>query len=130
VTHSYSTGAVSGTGICIGGVLGANGGNLTQCYSAGAVKGNPDVGGLVGSRNSTMNVTACFWDTQTSGQTRSAGGTGKTTAEMKTAKTYLDAGWDFVGETANGTKDIWRIDEGEDYPRLWWELGKEAKPKP
>ena len=33
----------------------------------------------------------------------------------------LDTGWDFVGETANGTKDIWWIDEGKDYPRLWWE---------
>jgi hypothetical protein len=46
---------------------------------------------------------------------------GKTTAEMKTASTFLDAGWDFFGETANGTQDIWWIDEGKDYPRLWWE---------
>ena len=33
----------------------------------------------------------------------------------------LDAGWDFVGETANGTEDLWWILEGKDYPRLWWE---------
>jgi len=26
-----------------------------------------------------------------------------------------------VGETTNGTEDIWWIDEGKDYPRLWWE---------
>jgi hypothetical protein len=26
-----------------------------------------------------------------------------------------------VGETANGTEDIWWILEGQDYPRLWWE---------
>jgi len=32
-----------------------------------------------------------------------------------------------VGETANGTEDIWWIDEGKDYPRLWWE-GDEASP--
>ena len=25
-------------------------------------------------------------------------------------------------ETANGTADIWWILEGQDYPRLWWEL--------
>jgi len=67
-------------------------------------------------------VTACFWDTQTSGQIISAGGTGKTTAEMQTAKTFLDAGWDFVGETKSGTEDIWWILEGNDYPRLSWEL--------
>ncbi len=40
----------------------------------------------------------------------------------KTAATFLDAGWDFLNETANGTDDIWRILEGQDYPRLWWEL--------
>ena len=32
--------------------------------------------------------------------------------------------WDFVGETENGTDDIWWIDEGQDYPRLWWERGE------
>ena len=71
----------------------------------------------------------CFWDTQTSKQTTSSGGgTGKTTAEMQTAKTFLDAGWDFVGETTNGTEDIWWILEGKDYPRLWWEAGDETSP--
>ncbi len=43
--------------------------------------------------------------------------------------TFLDAGWDFTDEMANGTEDIWWILEGEDYPRLWWELG-EAVPRP
>ena len=75
---------------------------------------------MVGSNQ--LTVVASFWDTQTSGQATSAGGTGKTTAEMQTAKTFLDAGWDFVGETKNGMADIWWIDEGKDYPRLWWEL--------
>ena len=40
----------------------------------------------------------------------------------KTAATFLDTGWDFLNETANGTDDIWWILEGQDYPRLWWEL--------
>ncbi len=26
-----------------------------------------------------------------------------------------------VGETDNGTNDIWWILEGQDYPHLWWE---------
>ncbi len=34
------------------------------------------------------------------------------------ASTYLDAGWGFIGEDENGT-------EGNDYPRLWWELPSE-----
>jgi hypothetical protein len=62
-----------------------------------------------------------FWDIQTSGRTSSQGGTGKTSDEMQTAGTFLEAGWDFVNETENGTEDIWWIDEGQDYPRLWWE---------
>ena len=49
------------------------------------------------------------------------GGTGLTTAEMQTAATFLEAGWDFIGETENGTDEVWWIDEGQDYPRLWWE---------
>jgi hypothetical protein len=44
------------------------------------------------------------------------------TGEMWMASTFLDAGWDFVGETANGGDDLWWIDEGRDYPRLWWEV--------
>jgi len=31
---------------------------------------------------------------------------------MQTASTFLSAEWDFVGETANGTKDIWWMLEG------------------
>jgi formylglycine-generating enzyme required for sulfatase activity len=40
---------------------------------------------------------------------------------MQTARTFLDAGWDFAGETANGTENIWWINEGKDYPRLRWQ---------
>jgi hypothetical protein len=71
-------------------------------------------------------VIASFWDIETSGSTVSLdGGAGKTTAEMQKVQTFLDAAWDFVGETANGTEDIWWIDEGKDYPRLWWEAAGE-----
>ena len=52
----------------------------------------------------------------------SAGGVGKTIVEMQTTSTFLDASWDFVDETENGVEDIWWILEGQDYPRLWWEL--------
>ena len=53
-----------------------------------------------------------FWNMEISGQSRSDGGIGLTTAEMQTTNTFLDAGWDFVGEIANGTEDIWWILEG------------------
>jgi hypothetical protein len=81
--------------------------------------------GLLGD-NGHGTITSCFWDIQTSGQATSAGGTGKTTAEMQTAATFVDAGWDFVGESKHGTEDIWWILEGKDYPHLWWELEEGA----
>jgi hypothetical protein len=132
VTQSYSASTVNGTGECcvVGGLVGENLGAVTQCYSTGAVSFSraSSVGGLVGSiggqEGPNGSVTACFWDTQTSGLPISAGGTGKTTAQMRTAKTFLDAGWDFVDEAANGTEEIWWINEGKDYPRLWWERSK------
>jgi hypothetical protein len=104
--------------------MGCNSGRISMSYSTGAVSrdvaGNVSVGGLVGF--GFGSATSCFWDTQTSGQGTSEGGIGKTTAEMQMASTFLEAGWDFVDETANGTEDIWWILEGQDYPRLWWEL--------
>jgi hypothetical protein len=119
VSCCYNWAAVTGDSF-VGGLVGENySGRIADCYSNGAVNGQGYVGGLVG-RNIAV-VIDCFWDTQTSGQTSSAGGTGKTTAEMQMAHTFLEAGWDFVGETANGTEDIWWIDEGQDYPRLWWD---------
>ena len=33
---------------------------------------------------------------------------------MQQESTFTDAGWDF-------TTPIWVIDEGNDYPRFWWE---------
>ncbi len=121
VTASYSTSALS-EGRGRGGVAAENWGRITTCYSAGTLDGWgwQDTGGLVGS-GSAASIISSLWDVQTSGEATSKGGTGKTTAEMQTASTFLGAGWDFVGETDNGTDDIWWIDEGQDYPRLWWE---------
>jgi hypothetical protein len=131
--NCYNTGAVNGY-FKAGGLVGFNfSGDVTQCYSTGTVSDrNPwSVGALVGE-NEKGDLTGCFWDTQTSGLTRMCGwqagnatgcdnSYGKTTAEMQSAKTFFEAGWDFVDETANGTEDIWWIDEGQGYPRLWWE---------
>jgi hypothetical protein len=66
------------------------------------------VGGLVGGGGS--NVFTSFWDTQTSGWMTSAGGEGKTTAEMKTLSTFTSANWDFVY--------AWGIGNGQTYPYL------------
>jgi hypothetical protein len=115
-----AAGDVSGD-VYVGGLVGNNSDSIINCYATGDVSGTTYVGGLVGYKGVEATVLNSFWDIQTSGQLISGGGMGKTTVEMQTAGTFLDAGWDFAGETANGTEDIWWILEGRDYPRLWWE---------
>ncbi|MBN1505577.1 MAG: hypothetical protein JW955_01955 [Sedimentisphaerales bacterium] len=119
ITNSYAKGDIVGRSE-VGGLVGANDGMITTCYAAGKVVGDENVGGFTGL-DSYGDVAESFWDIEVSGLSESAAGAGKTTAEMQIASTFLDAGWDFVGETANGSEDIWWIDEGEDYPRLSWE---------
>ena len=124
ITNCYVSGAVSGKEY-VGGLVGNNyRGTITNCYSVARVMGSSTVGGLIGNSREGQ-VTSSFWDVETSGQMMSAGGMGLTTAEMQTASTFLEAGWDFVGETENGTEDIWWILEGQDYPRLWWEAAEQ-----
>jgi hypothetical protein len=112
-SNCYSTGAVSGS-LWVGGLVGWNGdgAGISDCYSTGLVSGDDNVGGLVGYNEVGYgsSVVGSFWDTDTSGQTTSAGGTGKTTAEMKTKNTFTDAGWDFL--------TIWDIVEHRTYPYL------------
>jgi len=113
VRDSYARGAVTGDSY-VGGFIGyVYGGNtLDNCYSTGLVTGDPTnhTGGFAGGNAGT--ITDCFWDTQTSGQATSDGGTGKTTAQMKNKVTFMDADWDF--------DTIWNICAGvnSDYPCL------------
>lgn len=121
VSQCYNAGAVLGTSD-VGGLVGYNEyGDVTCCYSSGPVVGAWDVGGLVGRPGALAVLARCFWDIDTSGQTVDAGSTGLPTPQMQTARTFLAARWDFVGESRNGTEDFWWMVEGHTYPRLWWE---------
>jgi len=119
IANCYSTGNVAGNED-VGGLLGMNSGTISNCYSVGGVSGRWNVGGFVGYNYGT--VTASFWDIQTSGLATSARGRGKTMAEMQTESIFTSDGWDFVGESVNGTEDIWSICEGADYPKLTWQF--------
>ncbi|UCF17142.1 MAG: hypothetical protein JSW59_06710, partial [Phycisphaerales bacterium] len=96
---------------------------LLRCFSSTRVSGNADnPGGLVGSGLDSSSTADSFWDIDKSGQLYSDGGRGRSTALMQTRSTYTDHGWDFVGETENGTDDIWLLCPGvADYPSLAWE---------
>jgi hypothetical protein len=120
LTSCYATGTVNATDKYAGGLLGCNeSGNVTNCYATGSVSGNSTVGGLIGyDYNNDGTAANCFWDTQTSGTASSAGGAGKTTAEMKTLSTFTDAGWDF--SASDGDPADWQM-PNKKYPRLIWE---------
>jgi hypothetical protein len=112
LTECYATGRVTGAE-GLGGLVGyANADTVNECYARGQVLGSKDCGGLVGIRQAGEMV-ASFWDTQTSGLTQSAGGQGLTTAQMQTAATFTNAGWDFV--------QTWVLCPTSGYPRLQWE---------
>ncbi len=121
VMNCYVRADVSGDSY-VGGLLGYSCcGTTLNCYSTETVRGNNHFGGLVGY-NDESEIWNSFWDIETSGLSSSAGGRGKTKAEMYMQSTFAEAGWDFVDEFKNGTDDIWWILESQDYPRLWWEL--------
>ncbi|MDP3586946.1 MAG: filamentous hemagglutinin N-terminal domain-containing protein, partial [Sulfuricurvum sp.] len=115
ITDSYATASVSNSGSSFytGGLAGSNSGSITDSYAIGSVSGSSAVGGLVGS-NSGGSITNSFWDMQTSGKSTSAGGTGKTTAEMQTLSTYV--GWTITG--SDGTYPTFSANGG-------WHMGAE-----
>jgi hypothetical protein len=89
ISNCYSKASVLSAGLgYAGGLVGINTGSISKCYSTGSVEGNEEAGGLVA--NNSYTVSDSFWDTETSGQDSSDGGTGKTTSEMKDIDTYTD----------------------------------------
>lgn len=120
IENCYARGSVKVTSATdideVGGLIGGGGANIVNSYSTGLVEVSAPtithVGGLVGENGGT--VTNSFWDIETSGQATSDGGTGKTTAEMKTPATFNDAGWDILYHSVH--------DPTGGYPWLSWQV--------
>lgn len=115
----YALGSVTASTNNAGGFIGYSSSTtavVSRSYSAGFVScGGTNTGGFIGYNAAPANVTYCFWDTTTSGQALSpGGGTGKTSAEMKTQITFTN--WDF-------TTPVWRIYPtlNSGYPYLAWQ---------
>jgi hypothetical protein len=128
LSNCYSRSTVEGVDN-IGGLVGENyysavyGFIISNCYSSGTVNGTGgNIGGLIGDNNSDK-VENSFWDIETSDQVTSDGGIGLTTIDMKTHSTFTDSTWDFIGETTNGSENIWDIDgvTNSGYPFLAWQ---------
>jgi len=119
ITNSYATGSVTGNDY-VGGLVGWNykDGKITKCYATGGIEGTKmHIGGLLGSNTSECGrnyeckygiINHSYWDTETSKQNTSDGGTGKTTTQMHQQLTFQD--WDFI--------NVWDIGENQNYPYL------------
>jgi hypothetical protein len=96
-------------------------------YAGAAAPTNKGFAGRSDVGNANTAYTNNFFDNQASNQSSATGATAKTTAEMKNSSTtnniYLLAGWDFKGESANGSDEIWNIgnDRNDGYPYLNWQ---------
>ncbi len=122
VNDCYSIGSVTGPDSEIGGLVGDNYGIIRNCYSVGKVTASGSskyVGGLVGYGESSI-INGYFLDVN--GPDNGNGlGTPLTDAQMKQQSSFV--GWDFVGETINGTEDAWRMCENSvRYPLLSWQF--------
>ncbi|MFZ0034367.1 MAG: GLUG motif-containing protein [Sedimentisphaerales bacterium] len=123
ISNCYSTSAVrSGdNALGMGGLTGEiSSGTITNCYSVGTVSngtGVSNIGGLVGENSSSTINYSYFLETSGSSNNN---GTPLTGAKMKQQQSFSN--WDFFGESTNGTKEIWWINQGVDYPRLNWQV--------
>lgn len=129
VRNCYTAGNLYGTGQMLGGFTSyIRDSNIQNCYASIIISGPANyIGGFTsGAYNSS--IMNCFWDNEVSVQTSDtknsdlSGVFATNTETMMKAQTFVGKGWDFVGEDINGTDNIWWIDEGNDYPRLRWEI--------
>lgn len=123
VTNCYSKSSVTGSDR-VGGLIGSSD-YVTNCYSKGYVSGTTNTGGLISE--SLRTVTNSFYDNETSGQSDTGKGVGKSTADMQTITTFSDAGWD-IATYDEWAGETWYI-QTSDYPHLGWEWTAPLPPK-
>ncbi|MCF8365973.1 MAG: T9SS type A sorting domain-containing protein [Bacteroidales bacterium] len=133
ITDCYALGFVArngGANVSLGGFVGKmNQSTITHCYSTGSVMSpgwNPTDKGFIGEYVSGT-LTNNYWNTQSSGQSSSAGQgagqlEGKTTAEMQQQATFVN--WNF--------SNTWGIYPtcNNGYPYLQWQIKEPAHPLP
>ena len=120
ITASYATGSVSGTGDSFGGLVGYNSGSIVGSYSIGSVDGSRGRGGGLVDWNDGGVVTSSYWNTETSGQSESDGGIGKTTLELQSPTGYegIFADWNVDIDGDGSVDDPWEFGSQNQYPTL------------
>ncbi len=117
IENCYAVGAITGN-TYTGGLCGYSNdhNNIINSYSASIVNGNDTVGGLAGNSYYYVTVTNCFYYNY--GGRNNGYGTALNIDQLQDA-TYFD-GFDFVGNTDDGTNDIWDITTGY-FPKLYYQ---------
>ena len=142
IKNCYAIGdMINDSGRYIGGLVGRNtvynNGSLSieNCYAtgkimdrSGMVRSGYNIGGFTGDNSvyQKNTFTACFFDTETTGQTKAIGGdvgsvigvNGVNSAGMKMKAAFSD--WDFIS--------TWDIIEGVSYPYLRGVTGSSSQP--
>ena len=150
VANCYSEVAITVTNegsIIVGGLIGAAGSNvnqkvlsITNCYATGAVTATGRrVGGLIGFRGA-INITACHWNAETTGQSTGVGelsltqaGLPKQTGITSQTSTSLQA---LTATTSSSTtNEQWNTEDWEfgattQYPALRKKTGELFCPQP
>lgn len=111
IENCYAKGDVTGVNR-VGGFVGGNSsGTTTNSYSTGSASGTTNVGGFAGSNGTSPagTISGCYWDTESSGNATSAGGTGKTTAQMMDESTFADWNFDTVWDIGTGYPFLHRM---------------------
>ena len=110
IQNCYATTPASVTEEIVGGLAGLSiFDTYENSYAVGQIIGSSNTGGLIGLDNygfPSSIFNHCFWDTETTGQSTSAGGTPKSTLQMKLIGTYLSAGWEIRHDNDG---NIWGI---------------------
>src|SRR5690606_20241502 len=98
ILNAYSQVGVTGTVNYIGGIIGSSSNlQLTNVYTTGEVTGLGLYVEVVLGRSTSGVLTGNFWDIKdTDSEESTAGGTGKSTAEIKVKSTFSDGTWDFT----------------------------------
>ena len=117
IRASYATGSVESR--IAGGLVGHlyDEGTITASYATGRVTRNE--GGLVGY-DERGTVTSSYWDTRTSGQGSGSPGSGRTTAQLQSPRSYsgIYASWNVDLDGDGSNDDPWNFGTSSQYPAL------------
>ena len=116
ISNCYVTGSVMGGNgsDSLGGLCGLNSGDTSNCYATGLVYGDSYVDGLFGRNYS--EISSCYFYIY--GGPDSGYGISLDDFQLQDIASFT--GFDFAGDSSDGTEDIWSITPGY-MPRLSWQ---------